>query len=141
MARDTSSRQFPEYLRCPDDVVQFVRAAFGEVPDVCNALLIIGIDAARQLHGLATNTERFTLDCLKPREFVDLGAELGVAALILVQFLEPDAPEPGWDQVQAFRVLAASSEAQGVRLCDCIVMRGRRWSSTAEMQIRAALQN
>jgi hypothetical protein len=141
MVRDTSSRQFPEYLRCPDDVVQFVRAAFGEVPDVRNALLIIGIDAARQLHGLATNTERFTLEGLKPREFVDLGAELEVGALILVQFLEPGASEPAWDQVQTFRALAAESEAQGVRLCDCIVMSGPRSWSIAELQVRAALQN
>jgi DNA repair protein RadC len=138
MTGDNASRQFPEYLRCPDEVVQFVRAACAEVPDVRDALLVIGLDTARQLHGLATNTERFTLECLRARELVDLGAELEVGALILVQFVGPDAPEPSWEHVRTFHSLASACEAQGVRLADCILMSGRRWWSMGEMTVRAA---
>ena len=66
-------------VRGPADVVRFIRAALGPIYGSRAAVVVIGLDGASRVTGLAENRQRWTPRSLAVREMVDLAAELAAA--------------------------------------------------------------
>jgi DNA repair protein RadC len=128
-------------LRAPIDVVRFVGAALGPWYRSRAAVVVLGLDAAGVVVGLAENRQRWTPKSLKVREMADLAAELGARRLVLVQLVPELRREPSSAEAHAFRSLAARCASEGVRLLDCVVVSGERWWSLAHTLAERAARN
>ena len=128
-------------LLTPIDVVRFVRTALGPWYRARAAVVVLGLDAAGAVVGLAENRQRWTPKSLKVREMADLAAELGARRLVLVQLVPGLRREPTVTDAQSFRALAARCASEGVRLVDCVVVSGERWWSLTQVLADRAARN
>jgi DNA repair protein RadC len=141
MARTESTSLLTGPLRNPIDVVRFVRAALGPWYRARAAVVVVGLDSAGTVVGLAENRQRWTPKSLKVREMVDLAAELGARRLILVQLVPGLRRRPDVADAHAFRGLAVRCASEGVHLLDCVVVSGDRWWSLANVLAEHAARN
>lgn len=141
MARTEHTSLLNARLLTPIDVVRFVRAALGPWYRSRAAVVVLGLDSAGTVVGLAENRERWTPKSLKVREMVDLAAELRARRLILVQLVPGLRREPALAEAQSFRGLAARCASEGVRLLDCVVVSGDRWWSLGQLLSERAAAN
>jgi hypothetical protein len=141
MAKDVHRERLTAPLRGPVDVVEFVRAALGPWYAPRAAVVVIGLDAAGRVTGLAENRQRWTPRSLKVGEMLDLSAELTARALVLVQLVPELRREPSGADAHSFRALAARCASQGLQLLDCVVMSGERWWSLGRVLSEQATSN
>ena len=128
-------------VRGPADVVRFIRAALGPVYGSRAAVVVIGLDAANRVTGLAENRQRWTPRSLAVREMVDLSAELAAQAVVLVQLVPNKRSEPSMGDAQSFRSLAVRCAPEGVQVLDCVVVSGDRWWSLGRLLSDRAAAN
>jgi DNA repair protein RadC len=128
-------------LLAPIDVVRFVRAALGPWYRARAAVVVLGLDSAGIVVGLAENRQRWTPKSLKVREMVDLAAELRARRLILVQLVPGLRRRPTAAEAHSFRGLANRCASEGLRLLDCVVVSGDRWWSLANVLAEHAARN
>jgi DNA repair protein RadC len=123
------------------DVVQFVRAAIGPWCASRAALVVVGLDAANRVGGLAENRRRWSLRSLGVAELVALAGHLDARALVLVQFVPNKRAAPSAPDANAFRALARRCAADHVHVLDCIVVSAGRWWSLARLAADSAASN
>ena len=128
-------------VRGPADVVQFVHAALGAWYASRAAVVVIGLDAASRVTGLAENRQRWTPRSLTVCEMVDLSAELAARAVVLVQLVPNIRREPSIADAQSFRTLATKCASEGVQILDCVVVSGQRWWSLGRLLSERATTN
>jgi len=128
-------------VRGPADVVRFARAALGAWYSERAAVVVIGLDAASRVTGLAENRQRWTPRSLTVREMVDLSAELAARAVVLVQLVPNLRREPSIADAQSFRMLATKCASEGALLVDCVVVSGERWWSLGRLLSERAAAN
>ncbi|MEX1006451.1 MAG: JAB domain-containing protein [Acidimicrobiia bacterium] len=128
-------------VRGPADVVRFVQAALGTWYASHAAVVVIGLDAASRVTGLAENRQRWTPRSLTVREMVDLSAELAARAVVLVQLVPNLRREPSIADAQSFRTLATKCASEGVQILDCVVVSGQRWWSLGRLLSERAASN
>jgi DNA repair protein RadC len=141
MARRSHHSALATPLRTPADVVRFVRSALGPWYGARAAVIVIGLDAANRVTGLAENRQRWTPRSLKVREMLDLAAELRARALLLVQLVPELRRDPSAAEAYAFRTLATRCASEGVPLLDCVVVSGERWWSLGRVLREVAAAN
>ena len=100
-------------VRGPADVVRFIRAALGPRYGSRAAVVVIGLDGANRVTGLAENRQRWSPRSLAVQEMVDLAAELAARAVVLVQLVPNKRDEPSMGDAQSFRSLAGPVRARG----------------------------
>src|ERR1700693_6080743 len=128
-------------VRGPADVVQFVRAALGSWYASRAAVVVIGLDAASRVTGLAENRQRWTPRSLSVREMVDLSAELAARAVVLVQLVPNFHREPSITEAQSFRKLAVKCASEGAMILGSFVVSGERWWSLGRLLSERAASN
>ena len=128
-------------VRVPADVVRFIRAALGSWYASRAAVVVIGLDAASRVTGLAENRQRWTPRSLTVREMVDLSAELAARAVVLVQLVPNLRREPSITDAQSFRKLALKCASEGAMIVDCVVVSGERWWSLGRLLSERAATN
>jgi DNA repair protein RadC len=96
-------------------------------------MLVIGLDARRQLCGVGVNPHHRALSFVKVWELAALVEELDAHELILAVFPNGGDPEPTAHERTAFADLCARAHRAQVMLSDCIVVRGDRCWSLREM--------
>jgi len=128
-------------VRGPADVVRFVRAALGPWYGSRAAVVVIGLDAASRVTGLAENRQRWTPRSLKASEMVLLSDELGARVLVLAQLVPAIHRPPSGAEGHAFRALAVRCAAEGVLLLDCVVVSGESWWSLGRIMSEHATSN
>jgi DNA repair protein RadC len=128
-------------VRGPADVVRFIRAALGPLYGSRAAVVVIGLDGANRVTGLAENRQRWTPRSLAVREMVDLTAELAARAVVLVQLVPNKRGEPSMGDAQSFRMLAVKCAPEGVQILDCVVVSGDRWWSLGKLLAERAAAN
>jgi DNA repair protein RadC len=121
--------------------VRFVCAALGPWYGSRAAVVVIGLDVASRVTGLAENRQRWTPRSLTVREMVDLSAELRARALVLVQLVPNLRREPCGTDAHSFQALASKCAAQGVPIVDCVVVSGQRWWSLRRLLAERAASN
>ena len=120
-------------VRGPADVVRFIRSALGPGYGSRAAVVVIGLDAANRVTGLAENRQRWSLRTLAVQEMVDLSVELAAPALVLAQLVPNKRGEPSMGDAQSFRSLAVRCAPEGVQVLDCVVVSGERWWSLSRL--------
>jgi DNA repair protein RadC len=133
--------EFTSPVRGPADVVRFVQAALGAWYASRAAVVVIGLDAASRVTGLAENRQRWTPRSLTVGEMVDLSAELAARAVVLVQLVPNIRREPSIADAQSFRMLAMKCASEGVQILDCVVVSGERWWSLGRLLSERAASN
>jgi DNA repair protein RadC len=128
-------------VRGPADVIRFVQAALGTWYASRAAVVVIGLDAASRVTGLAENRQRWTPRSLTVREMVDLSAELAARAVVLVQLVPNLHREPSITEAQSFRKLAVKCASEGALILDCVVVSGDRWWSLGRLLSERASTN
>jgi DNA repair protein RadC len=128
-------------VRGPADVVRFVHCALGSWYASHAAVVVVGLDAASRVTGLAENRQRWTPRSLTVREMVDLSAELAARALVLVQLVPNMQRDPSTADAQSFRMLATKCASDGALVLDCIVVSGERWWSLGRLLSERAASN
>ena len=116
-------------VRSVGDVLAFVRAAIGPSYGTRAAVVVVGLDDAHRVVGLAENRRRWTPRSFDAAELVALAASLGARAIVLVQFVPNKRTEPSIADAHDFRTLARRCAASNTAVLDCIVVStGRCWS-------------
>jgi DNA repair protein RadC len=128
-------------VRGPADVVRFIRAALGPLYGSRAAVVVIGLDGANRVTGLAENRQRWSPRSLAVREMVDLAAELAARSVVLVQLVPNKRDEPSMGDAQSFRALAVRCAPEGVQVLDCVVVSGDRWWSLGRLLTDRAMAN
>ena len=128
-------------VRGPADVVRFIRAALGPRYGSRAAVVVIGLDGANRVTGLAENRQRWSPRSLTVQEMVDLAAELAARAVVLVQLVPEKRDEPSMGDAQSFRSLAVRCAPEGVQVLDCVVVSGDRWWSLGRLLTDRAAAN
>jgi hypothetical protein len=115
------------------DAVAVVRAL---VPDgEVEGTLVVGLDRERRLCGVATNPRHRALSFVKVWELSALVDELEASTLVLAVFPSgPDRP-PTEHEIESFGALCGRAHRAGVRLLDCVVVRGESWWSLCELHL------
>jgi DNA repair protein RadC len=128
-------------VRGPADVVRFIRSALGPGYGSRAAVVVIGLDGANRVTGLAENRQRWTPRSLAVQEMVDLSAELEAQAVVLVQLVPNKRGDPSMGDAQSFRSLAVRCAPEGVQVLDCVVLSGDRWWSLSRLLSDRAADN
>lgn len=125
----------------PVDVVRFVCSVLGPSYGSRAAVVVVGLDAASRVIGLAENRHRWTPRSLRARELVDLATELRARVLVLVQLVPSLSRAPNMTEAHAFHALATRCASEGLHVVDCIVLSGDRWWSLGRMVSERAKAN
>ena len=98
-------------------------------------MLVVGLDGAGQMCGVAINPHHRALSFVKVWELAALVDELCACALVVAVFPRggPDAPTD--HEVAAFTDLCARAHRAQVVLSDCLVVRGGRTWSLRELSL------
>lgn len=115
----------------PLDADSLVRALAG-AGDV-EGMLVIGLDARRQLCGVAVNRRHRALSFVKVWELEALLRELEACSLVVAVFPTGASRAPTAHEVEAFVGLSIRAHRAQVPLDDCIVARGRQTWSLREL--------
>jgi len=92
-------------------------------------MLVVGLDGAGQMCGVAINPHHRALSFVKVWELAALVDELGACALVIAVFPRGGPDTPTDHEVAAFTDLCARAHRAQVVLSDCLVVRGgRTWS-------------
>ena len=83
-------------VRGPADVVRFIRAALGQRYGSRAAVVVIGLDGANRVTGLAENRQRWSTRSLTVQEIVDLAAELAARRWCSSNWCRTSATSPRW---------------------------------------------
>jgi len=112
----------------PLDAVSLVEALAADGDDV-EGMLVVGLDARRQLCGVAINPHHRALSFMKVWELEALVQELEACSIVVGLFPAGPVRAPTAHEIAAFADLRARAHRAQVMLDDCIVARGgRTWS-------------
>ena len=128
-------------VRTGHEVVRLATAALGPWHASRAAVVVVGLDDANRVAGIAENRRRWSLRAFSSRELVSLANELRARSLVLVQFVPNKRGAPTMADAHDFRTLASRCAADRTLLLDCIVVSGERRWSLARMAVDAARSN